>query len=248
MQVSETPLESFVTTKDALRGARLGMPRKRLWEAASNASLKKFQYETLIQLIDRIRDAGAVVTENTDISSGEDIIAPDKWDWYSSPYPSTHRLIPQLIHTRDYPDNPTESELTVVKTDFYNDIKDYLSTLTANPLNIRSLEDIIAFNREHADEEGGLPGRHDAWPAGQDVFEQSAATRGVEDETYKKALRFIRRKSRSEGIDAALRDEVGPLDGLVVPVQAESGLANQVAAKAGGFRMPPSRTLVGGGF
>ena len=107
---------------------------------------------------------------------------------------------------RDYPGIASESELTVVKTDFYNDIRNYLATLAENPYNIRSLEDIIAFNREHADEEGGLPGRHDAWPTGQDVFEQSAATRGVEDETYQKALRFIRRKSRSEGIDAALRD------------------------------------------
>lgn len=125
-----------------------------------------------------------------------------------------------------------------MKTDFYNDIRDYLANLAANPRNIRSLEDIIAFNREHADEEGGLPGRHDAWPTGQDVFEQSAATRGVEDETYRQALEFIRRKSRSEGIDAALSDDEGPLDGLVVPVQAESGLANQVAAKAGGFPFP----------
>lgn len=136
--------------------------------------------------------------------------------------------------TRDYPSHPSESELTVVKTDFYNDIKDYLATLSENPLNIRSLEDIIAFNRQHADEEGGVAGRHDAWPTGQDVFEQSAATKGVEDETYREALAFIRRKARSEGIDAALGGGEGEkLDGLVVPVQAESGLANQVAAKAG---------------
>ena len=80
------------------------------------------------------------------------------------------------------------------------------------------------------------------------MFEQSAATRGVEDETYQKALRFIRRKSRSEGIDAALRDGgEGPLDALIVPVQADSGLANQVAAKAGVFPTSssqlPSRTF-----
>lgn len=143
------------------------------------------------------------------------------------------------LTTRNYPPQPSESELTVVKTDFYNDIKDYLSTLAENPLNIRSLEDIIAFNREHADEEGGIAGRHDAWPTGQDVFEQSAATKGVEDETYRKALSFIRRKSRNEGIDAALESEGGEkLDGLIVPVQAESGLANQVAAKAGMLLCP----------
>lgn len=73
--------ESFVSDKSALRGARLGMPRKRLWDAAAEAPMKKCQYETLVQVIERLREAGTIVTEDADISSGEDIIAPHKWDW-----------------------------------------------------------------------------------------------------------------------------------------------------------------------
>ena len=230
-EVTDTPFESFLADKSALRGARFGMPMKRLWAAAAEATVKKFQHETLLGVVERIKEAGATVVE-ADMPSRDDIIAPDKWNWYHGSHPTRHRDAADP-KTRDYPSHPPESELTVVKTDFYNDIRTYLSTLTCNPRGLRSLEDIIAFNRAHADEEGGLPGRHPAWPTGQDVFEKSAATGGREDETYRRALGFIRRKSRDEGIDAALGGE-GGLDGLVVPVQADSGLANQVAAKAGG--------------
>jgi len=137
---------------------------------------------------------------------------------------------------RDYPSKhgrPDQSEFTVVKTDFYNNLKSYLATLAANPLNINSLEDIVAYKQERADEEGGIPGRHGAWPTGQDNFEHSIASCGIEDSTYKDALAFIRQKSREEGIDAALRTGVARLDGLLVPVQADGGVACQVAAKAG---------------
>lgn len=50
---------------------------------------------------------------------------------------------------------------------------------------------------------------------------------------YSKALDYIRRKSREEGIDAALQHEGNKLDGLLVPLQAEGGVACSVAAKAG---------------
>ena len=63
------------------------MPWKRLWEVAANASEKKFQYETLLGVIERIREAGAVVTEDADIPSGADIIAPDQWNWCALLYP-----------------------------------------------------------------------------------------------------------------------------------------------------------------
>ena len=68
---------------------------------------------------------------------------------------------------------------------------------------------------------------------GQDSFEQSLASKGVEDDTYHSALAFIRRKSREEGIDAALSYNGSQLGGRLVPLQAESGVACQVAAKAG---------------
>jgi len=128
-----------------------------------------------------------------------------------------------------------------VKKDFYNDIKAYLSALSENPQNIHDVEDIMAYNIDHTDHEGGIPGTHPAWPSGQDNFDDCLATKGVKGETYREALSYIRRKAREEGIDAALRFEGVELDGLLVPVQAESGVATQVAAKAG--ESPPKLIL-----
>ncbi|KAH7163453.1 amidase [Dactylonectria estremocensis] len=210
-------IESFVCTKSALQGARFGMPWKRVWGTVFENAKKAHQSRVLKDVISKIRAAGSEVVENAGFPSAETIIPPDGWDW---DYPST------LGH-------PEQSEFTVVKIDFYNDVKNYLSTLSANPFNIVGLEDIVSYNKKHADEEGGLPSRHGAWPTGQDNFERVLKFRGIEDDTYKEALAFIRKKSRQEGIDAALQTGGTRLDGLLVPIQADSGVACQVAAKAG---------------
>ena len=120
-----------------------------------------------------------------------------------------------------------------MKTEFYNALKTYFSALTSNPHDIHGLEDAVAYNVEHTDEEGGVPGTLPAWPVGQDSFEKSLASKGVKGETYLDALSYIRRKSREEGIDAALSCGQRELDGLLVPLQADGGSACQVAAKAG---------------
>jgi len=48
---------------------------------------------------------------------------------------------------------------------------------------------------------------------------------------YSKALEYIRRKPREEGIDAVMRHGEDELDGLLVPLQAEGGVACSVAEK-----------------
>lgn len=107
--------------------------------------------------------------------------------------------------------------MTVAKVDFYNNIRDYLAELSNT--DIRSLEDIVAYNYENDGSEGGHP-----WPlgipafySGQDGFLASLETKGVMDETYYQALEFCQRTTREEGIDAALA--MGPdgknLDALV---------------------------------
>lgn len=134
--------------------------------------------------------------------------------------------------TREYPkDKPHQSEFTIVKTEFYDDIEVYLAGLTRNPYNIKNVHDIIAYNVSHSEQEGGRAGTHPAWPKGQDNFEKCLHSR-PDDATYKTALAYVRRKAREEGIDAALS---GNADGLLVPLQAENGVACQVAAKAGEF-------------
>ncbi|EDN10015.1 predicted protein [Histoplasma mississippiense (nom. inval.)] len=212
------PCTPTVSGKETLRGAQFGLPWRGVWEKASQNEAARKHYQIFEQVIERIREAGANVIEYTDFPSAEEIIPPGGWDW-------------------DYPTkqgHPEQSQFTVVKTEFYNDLKAYLGNLASNPNNISCLDDIVKYNERHAETEGGRPGVHPAWPSGQDSFEMSLDTKGVMDDTYRHALAYIRRKSREEGIDAALSTKDGnQLDGLLVPLQADGGVACQVAAKAG---------------
>lgn len=89
------------------------------------------------------------------------------------------------------------------------------------------------YNIRHTSVEGGVPGTHPAWPTGQDNFDKSASSMGIEDDIYHSALDYTRRASREDGIDRALRTDGETLDGLLVPIQADGGVAMQIAAKAG---------------
>lgn len=97
---------------------------------------------------------------------------------------------------------PNESEFTVVKVDFYNNIKTYLAELSNT--NIRSLEDIVAYNYANEGTEGGTPGVHPAFESGQDSFLASLETKGVRNETYWQAVEYCKRGAGVEGIDACV--------------------------------------------
>ncbi|EEH47378.2 uncharacterized protein PADG_03476 [Paracoccidioides brasiliensis Pb18] len=206
---------SFVTNKAALKTARFGLPWTRVWESAYKKTEK---YNGLMVLLKEIENAGAEVIRWTNFPSAEEIISPSGWDW-------------------DFPSKsgrPDQSEFMVVKKEFFNEIRSYLSNLSTNPNGIQSLEDIMAWNVKNSETDGGRPCVHPAWPSGQDNFERSLTSKGILDDTYHSALKYIRRKSREEGIDAALRMPDGSvLDGILVPLQGDSGAACQVAAKAG---------------
>ena len=97
--------------------------------------------------------------------------------------PSYHQIVPQDGWDWDYGGTrgyPNESEYTVVKVDFYNDIEAYLAEL--NNTNIRSLEDIMQYNIDNLGTEGGYPNTHPAFGSGQDGFDASLATKGILDE------------------------------------------------------------------
>jgi amidase len=95
---------------------------------------------------------------------------------------------------------PNESEYSVVKVDFYNNIKSYLSELQNT--HIRSVEDIVAYNYANDGTEGGTPGVHPAFASGQDGLIASMKTKGVKDETYWQALAYVQKATREDGIDA----------------------------------------------
>lgn len=200
----------YLTNKAALQNATFGIPWDSFWIYADEE-----QQNQLLSVISAVEAAGASVINNTEIPTREQTISPDGWNW-------------DFGTTRGY---PNESEYTVVKVDFYNNIKAYLSELENT--NIRSLEDIVAYNYANDGTEGGYP-----WPqgipafySGQDGFLASLESKGVMDETYFQALSFVQQNTREDGIDAALANNGKPVDALLVP--PDVGQTYQLAAQAG---------------
>jgi amidase len=211
-QEGKTPKGGFIqfmANKDSLKTATFGLPWNSFWIYADDE-----QKSILQELIALIESAGATIINETEILGYETIVSPTGWNWdYGS--------------TRGY---ANESEYTVVKVDFYNNIKAYLSDLQNT--HIRSLEDIVQYNYDNDGSEGGNP-----WPlgipafySGQDGFLASLETKGVMDETYVQALEFTQRSTR-EGIDSALAHDGKRLSGLLVP--PDIGQTYQIAAQAG---------------
>jgi amidase len=97
-----------------------------------------------------------------------------------------------------------EDQLQVLAHELKVDLAAYLATRSdGGP---RTLDDLIAFNREHADVEL-------KW-FGQELFERAAATEGLDSPAYVTARLTALRAGR-EGIDNLLRDN--QLDALVTP-------------------------------
>jgi amidase len=210
------PYASFLADKGVLKGARFGLPIKRVWDSAKNSKKHQHEHTVLRKLLQRMEQEGAELFE-VDFPSAEEILSPSGWDWEYA----------------DGKSGSTLSEFEVVKIEFYNGLKKYLATLKGATENMRSLEDVIDYNVKHTGQEGGVPGTHPAWPTGQDNFDKCIPSKGCEDEAYRKALDYIQSKAREGGIDAALYNGSGALDGLLVPLQADGGVACSIAAKAG---------------
>lgn len=197
-----------MTSKDALRGAKFGLPWLSFWQLANS-----HQQKQLLEFIALIQSAGAEIINGTELPLWETIVSPTGWDWdYGT--------------ARGY---PNESEYSYVKVDFYNDIATYLADL--NNTSIRTLEDIVQYNLDNLGSEGGLPGAHPAFESGQDGFLASLESKGIMDETYWEALAFCHRTTREDGIDAALHNNGNQLTALLVPPDVAQ--TYQIAAQAG---------------
>jgi amidase len=112
-----------------------------------------------------------------------------------------------------------DAEFTVLLVEFKKQIADYLATLSHT--SIRTLADLIAFNRSHCPQEMKY--------FGQELFEISESTSGdLTDPDYLAARALCLQLARTEGIDAALqRDD---LDAIVAPTYS---FASSPAAVAG---------------
>lgn len=71
----------WVSNTDALKGAKFGLPVKRIWDAASQKPDSQREYHALMETINKIKDAGAEVIMGADFPSADEIISPDGWDW-----------------------------------------------------------------------------------------------------------------------------------------------------------------------
>ncbi len=98
----------------------------------------------------------------------------------------------------------------VLLYEFKHDLNAYLATLPDPRYSELTLEALIEFNREHAEEE--MP-----W-FGQEIFLQSEAKGPLSDEDYADALDLVRTASRADGIDRLLAEH--ELDALVAPTGA----------------------------
>ena len=99
----------------------------------------------------------------------------------------------------------------VLLYEFKEDLNQYLATRSGVTRgggdSLRTLRDLIAFNEAHAAEE--MPYFR------QEIMVQSEAKGGLNEPDYREALAKIRRLSRDEGIDKALRDQ--QIDAILAP-------------------------------
>ena len=128
---------------------------------------------------------------------------------------------------------PSQREFTVVKVEAYNCMNAYLSELSNT--SIKTIEDIVKYNIENRGTEGAYPGDHAAFPTGQDNFDEILEAGGRRDDVYHEALKYVRQKTREEGIDAALQDT--DKDGKHVELDAlilcdRKGIGQQISAQA----------------
>jgi amidase len=121
-----------------------------------------------------------LAAEGAEIVDGTDIAALDGFDW--------------------------QQELTVLLTELGPALAGYLASRPGGP---QTLAEVVAFNREHADEEL-------AW-FGQGLFRQALALEGLDSAAYRDARAACLAAAR-DGIDATLREH--RLDALIAPSYA----------------------------
>jgi len=111
------------------------------------------------------------------------------------------------------------NETLVLKAELKADMAKYLKGSPA-PIGVRTLADLIAFDKAHEKQEMSL--------FGQEFFEQAQKTKGLNDPAYKKARAVSFQAAGPNGIDKLLKDNrvialVGPTVSPAWKIDAVSG-------------------------
>jgi amidase len=121
-----------------------------------------------------------------------------------------------------------QSELTVLQYEFKHGLNRYLSTLQDSP--IRTIEDIIRFNRQHA---------RQVMPFFEQEHMLAAQAKGsLDDADYQQALATNQRLTRQDGIDALLK--ANRLDALIAPTSSPAWIIDPLCGDRylGSFSSP----------
>jgi amidase len=116
-----------------------------------------------------------------------------------------------------------DAEFEVLLFEFRPDLERYLATRPPG-MRARTLNDLIAFNRAHADVE--MP------YFGQELFERAAKKGPLTSREYRSALATCRELSRTRGLDAAFAKH--RVDAIVAPTQGPPSLIDLVNGDPGG--------------
>lgn len=108
-----------------------------------------------------------------------------------------------------------QAEFEVLLYEFKNGLEHYLRSGNAP---VKTLEQLIAFNTEHAD--------HEMADFGQELFEMANAKGPLNDEAYLEARREARLLAGVAGIDAALQAQT--LDALIAPATSPAWLTDPI--------------------
>jgi amidase len=168
--------------KNALKGARLGVPR------AFIRNVKTIE-ETFNSSLDIFRALGAEIVDPAD-------------------FPATEELL------------TSKAEELVLTVDLKIDINKYISELVEVPTGVKTLADLIEFNKTHTDLELPPPFYTD-----QSQFIQSEAA--PVDDAYFAALAKDFDLGRTRGIDAVLSQF--NLDAIILPTDAQAHLPAAIA-------------------
>jgi amidase len=112
-----------------------------------------------------------------------------------------------------------KNEGVVLNAELKADLAKYLKGSPA-PIGVRTLADVIAFNKAHERQEMAL--------FGQDTFEDAQKTKGLDDPAYKKARQVSFTAAGPNGIDKLLKDNrvialIGPTAGPSWVIDAVNG-------------------------
>ena len=127
-----------------------------------------------------------------------------------------------------------DAEYEVLLYEFKADLEAYFAGLPAGA-RVRTLDDLIAFNRAHAAQE--MP-----W-FGQEIVEMAAKKGSLSSAAYRKALAKSGSLSRARGIDATIAKH--RLDAIVAPTQGPPALTDLVNGDPSGWSTTSPAAVAG---